>query len=81
MGRACSTHGEKSNSYRDLVGKPEGKRPLGRPRRRWGNNIKMGRRETGYGNMNWIEMNQDRDQRPGSCEHDNEHSIRKVLRS
>jgi hypothetical protein len=36
MGRACSTNGERRNSYRILVGKPEGKRPLGRPRRRWG---------------------------------------------
>jgi hypothetical protein len=36
MGRACNTHGEKRNEYRLLVGKPEGKRPLGRPRHRWG---------------------------------------------
>jgi hypothetical protein len=41
MGRACSTNGEKINAYRKLVGKPEGKRPLGRPRRRWVDNIKM----------------------------------------
>jgi hypothetical protein len=38
---ACSTHGEKRNAYRILVGKPEVKRPLGRPRRRWEDNIKM----------------------------------------
>jgi hypothetical protein len=39
MGRACSTNGEKSNAYRILVGNPEGKRPLGRPRRTWEDNI------------------------------------------
>jgi hypothetical protein len=48
MGRACSTKGEKRNSYRILVGKPEGKRPLGRPRRRWVDNIKMDLREIGW---------------------------------
>jgi hypothetical protein len=41
MGRACSMNGEKRNVYRILVGKPEGKRPLGRPRRRWVDNVKM----------------------------------------
>jgi hypothetical protein len=41
MGRACSTNGQKINAYRILVEKPEGKRPLGRPRRRCVNNIKM----------------------------------------
>jgi hypothetical protein len=39
--RACSTNGAKRNAYRILVGKPEGKRPLGRPRRRWVDNFKM----------------------------------------
>jgi hypothetical protein len=47
MGRACSTNGEKRNAYRVLVGKPEGKRPLGGPRRRWVNNIKIDLREIG----------------------------------
>jgi hypothetical protein len=47
MGRACSTNGEKTNAYRILVGKPEGKRPLGRPRRRWVDNIKIDLREIG----------------------------------
>jgi hypothetical protein len=42
MGGACSTNGEKRNACRLLVGKPEGRRPLGRPRRRWLGNIRMG---------------------------------------
>jgi hypothetical protein len=46
MDMACSTNGEKRNAYRKLVGKPEGKRPLGRPRRRWVDNIKMDLGET-----------------------------------
>jgi hypothetical protein len=44
------------------VGKPERKRPLGRPRRRWVNNIKMGLREIEWGVMGWIDLTQDRDQ-------------------
>jgi hypothetical protein len=51
MGRACSTNGEKRNSYRIMVGKPEGKRPLGRPRRRWVDDIKMDLREIGCRGM------------------------------
>jgi len=47
--------------YGVLVGKPEGKRPLGRPRRRWENNIKMDLQEVGCGGMGWIELAQDRD--------------------
>jgi hypothetical protein len=58
MGRACSTHGEKINAYMILVGKPEGKRPLEIPRRRWEDNI----REMGWGGMDWIDLAQDRDQ-------------------
>jgi hypothetical protein len=49
MGRACSTNGEKRNAYRVLVGKPEGKEPLGRPRRRWVNNIKIDLRDAEFG--------------------------------
>jgi hypothetical protein len=54
--------GEKMNAYRILVGKPEGKRPLGRLRRRWVNNIKMDLREIGWDDMDWIDLAQDRDQ-------------------
>jgi hypothetical protein len=53
--------GEKGNEYRILVGKPEGKRPLGRPRRRWVDNIKMDPREIGWDEMDWIDLAQDRD--------------------
>jgi hypothetical protein len=45
-----------------LVGKPEGKRPLGRPRRRWVDNVKMDLRGIGWGGMDWIELAQDKDQ-------------------
>jgi hypothetical protein len=54
--------GTKKNAYRILVGKPEGKRPQGRPRRRWEDNIKMDLREIGWGVMDWIDLAQDRDQ-------------------
>ena len=47
--------------YRVLVGKPVGKRPLGRPRRRWEDNIKMDLQEVGCGGMDWITLAQDRD--------------------
>jgi len=53
--------GEKRGVYRVLVGKPEGKRPLGRPRRRWEDVIKMDLQEAGCGGMDWIELAQDRD--------------------
>jgi hypothetical protein len=48
--------GEGRGVYRVLVGRPEGKRPLGRPRRRWENNIKMDLRETGINGENWITL-------------------------
>ena len=53
--------GEGRGLYRVLVGKPEGKRPLGRHRLRWEDNIKMDLQEVGCGGMNWIELAQDRD--------------------
>jgi hypothetical protein len=55
MGRACSTNGEKGNAYRVLMGNIEGKRPLGRPRRRWVDTIKMDLKEIGWDGMVWIE--------------------------
>ena len=53
--------GERGGIYRVLVGKPEGKRPLWRPRRRWEHNIKMDLQEVGCGCMDWIEVAQDRE--------------------
>jgi hypothetical protein len=54
--------GEKRNAYRILVGKAEGKRPLGRPRRRWVDNIKMDFREIGWDGIDWLNLAQDWDQ-------------------
>jgi hypothetical protein len=59
---------EKRYAYRVLVGKPEGKRPLGRPIHRWVDTIKMDLREIGWSVMDWIELAQ------SSCENDNEPS-------
>jgi hypothetical protein len=53
--------GEDRNVYTVLMGKPEGKRPLGRPRRRWEDGIRMDLREIGWGSVNWIQLAQDRD--------------------
>jgi hypothetical protein len=61
MGRACGMNGEKMNAYKILVGKPEGKKPLRRPRRRWEDNIRMDVREIGRGGMDWIDLAEDRD--------------------
>ena len=60
MGRACSAYGERG-IYRVLVGKSEGKRPLGSHRRRWEDNIKMYLQKVGCGVMDWIELAHDRD--------------------
>jgi hypothetical protein len=61
MGGACNTNWEKRNAYRLFVGKVEGKRPLGRPRRRWVDNIRMDLEELGWGYVDWIGLAQDRD--------------------
>ena len=60
MGGACSTYGERRGVYR-VGGGPEGKRPLGRPRRTWEDNIKMDFQEVGCGGMDWIDQAEDSD--------------------
>jgi hypothetical protein len=65
--------GEVRGAYNILVGRPEGRRPLGRHRHRWEDNIKMYLRETGFGDVDWIHLAQDKDRdRIGSCEHGDE---------
>ena len=61
MGSACSAYGGTRGVHRVLVRKPKEKRPLGRPRRRWEDNIKMDFQEVGCRCMDWIELAQDRD--------------------
>ena len=61
MGGACRNMGERRGVYRTLVGKPEGKKLLGRPRRKWENNIKIGLQVVGCGGVDWIQLAQDRD--------------------
>jgi hypothetical protein len=60
MGGPCSTNGEKRKAYRLLVGKPEGMRTLGRPRRRWVDNVRIDFGEVGWGNVDWIGLAKDR---------------------
>jgi hypothetical protein len=60
MDKACRTNGEQRDVYRTFVGKPQGKRPLGRQKRRWVNTIKLDLREIGLDGMNWIDLAQDR---------------------
>jgi hypothetical protein len=62
MGRACSMNGAKRYACRILVRKPEGKRPLGRPRCRWVDNNKIDLREIGWDGIDCIDLAQDRDQ-------------------
>jgi hypothetical protein len=62
MGRACSTNGERRNAYRILVGKLERRRALGRPRRKWVDNIEVDLRDIGWDSMDWIDLAKDRDQ-------------------
>ena len=61
MGGACGAYGGGRGVHRVLVGKPERKRPLGRPRRRWEDNIKMDLQDVGAGCEDWMELAQDRD--------------------
>ena len=61
MGKACSAYGERRSVYRILVGKPEGRRPLGRPRCRWEVNIKMDLQKVSCWSMGWVELAQDTD--------------------
>jgi hypothetical protein len=61
MGRACSADGGQESRIQGFGWKPEEKRPLGRPRSRWEDNIKMDLQEVGCGGMDWIELAQDRD--------------------
>jgi hypothetical protein len=59
VGGTCGTHGEGRGVYRVLVGEPESKRPPGRPRRRWEDNIRIDLREIGTDGANWIRLAQD----------------------
>jgi len=61
MGWACGAYGLGEGVYRVMVGKPEGKRPLGRPRRRCVNKIRMDLQEVGCGYVDWTALAQDRD--------------------
>jgi hypothetical protein len=61
MGRACGTYGKRGGAYRVLVGKPEGKKPLGRPRRRWEDNNKNECLRSRMESMDWIDLAQVRE--------------------
>jgi len=61
MGGRIERVGERRGIYRFVVRKPEGNRPLGRPRRRWEDNIKMNLQAVGYGGMDWMDLGKGRD--------------------
>jgi hypothetical protein len=61
MGRASSRNGEKMNVYSILVRKPEGKRPLGRTRRKWEDSVKMDLRGIGWSGMDWTDLDEGED--------------------
>jgi hypothetical protein len=65
---------ERRKAYMILVGKPDGRRPLEIPRRRWLDNVKMDLRDIGWDDMDWIDLTQDNGPLEGSCEHGNERS-------
>jgi hypothetical protein len=67
IGRECSKN-EKRNARRIFVAKPERKKPLGRPKRRWVDNIKIDIREIGWGGINWINLSQVRDRWRGTVD-------------
>jgi len=64
ISESCSTRGEMISTYKTLVGKPEGKRSLGRPRRRWEDHVRMDLRKIRWKGVDWIHMDQGSDQRP-----------------
>jgi hypothetical protein len=74
MGGACGSHGGGEKCIQHFGGKPDGRRPLGRPRRRWEDNIRMDFGEVGFGNVDWIGFIWLQGQVAGSCEHGNEPS-------
>jgi len=74
MGGHIACLGERRGVYRVLVGKPEGKRPHGRPRLRWEDNIEMNHQEVGWEGMDWIDLAQNRGQVQTFCECSNEPS-------
>jgi hypothetical protein len=61
VGGTCGTHGRGEECVKGFMRKPEGNRPLGRPRRRWEDGIRMDFRETGWGSVDWIQLAHDRD--------------------
>jgi hypothetical protein len=74
VGRVCSTDGEKRNAYKILLGRLEGKRAVGRPRRRLVDYIKMDLGELGWGGMDCIDLDENRNQWRALCEHGKEPS-------
>ena len=63
MGGECDKNGEKGSVHRILVGKPEGKKPLGLSRRKWENNIKINLKELEWDSVDWINLARDRENR------------------
>jgi hypothetical protein len=74
MGKARGTNGEKRKAYMLLVGKPEGRTPLERPRYKWVDNVKMDLEEICWGDVDWIDVAQDQGLVESSCEDGNEPS-------